>query len=107
MSLLNENLLARFKAIGGQENVSDPICLAKFFLPGHSATWYAIAYYPDERNFFGYVTGLGVDEYGYFSLDELEELKHPLLGLPVERDEHFEEMQMSKVKTLNAFKGLM
>lgn len=107
MSLLNDELLARFKAIGGQENVSDPICITKFFLPGHSATWYVIAYYPDERNFFGYVTGLGFDEYGYFSYDELLELKHPVFDTPVERDEHFEEMTMTKVKTQIALKGLM
>ncbi len=107
MSLLNDELMARFKAIGGQEEETNPVCIAKFFLPSHSATWYAIAYYPDERNFFGYVTGLGVDEYGYFSLDELEELRHPLFGLPVERDEHFEEMKMSEIKAQIAFKGLM
>lgn len=107
MSLLNDELLARFIAIGGQEEETNPVCVAKFFLPSHSATWYAIAYYPDERNFFGYVTGLGVDEYGYFNLDEIEALKHPIFDSSVERDEHFEEMPMSKVKTLIALQGLM
>jgi hypothetical protein len=107
MSLLNENLLARFKAIGGQEDKTNPICVAKFFLPGHSATWYVCAYYPKARLFFGYVSGLGYDEYGYFSLDELESLKHPITNLHVERDEYFEETQMSVVRTQISLKGLM
>lgn len=97
MSLLNDELLARFKAIGNQENVKDALVIARFFLPGHSVTWYACSYYPDDRNFFGYVTGLMVNEYGYFSLDELEELKHPLFGLPVERDCYFVETCISNI----------
>lgn len=39
---------------------------------------------------YGYVTGLVYDEWGSFSITELEEIKRPL-GLGIERDITFEE----------------
>lgn len=97
MELLTLELEVRFREIGFQENVRDPIAVAKFFLPGLGVRWYACAYYPDQQVFFGYVTGLSVDEYGYFSLEELEEIVHPSGLLFVERDLYFSETRMSKI----------
>lgn len=98
MELLTAELEVRFTEIGFQENIKDPIVVAKFFLPGLAVRWYACAYYPDEQVFFGYVTGLSFDEYGYFSLTELDELEHPYSPfLFVERDLSFTETPMSKI----------
>ena len=47
-------------------------------------TWWASEYDPEEHLFFGLVEGFE-REYGYFSLDELEEIRGPG-GLTVERD---------------------
>ena len=61
--------------------------LVKFFTPDSNWTWYASEYDPTAQIFFGYVIGFA-DEFGYFSLQELEAARGPL-GLPIERDEHF------------------
>lgn len=39
--------------------------------------------------FYGYVTGLAVDEWGYTSFNELKAIRFPPFNLPVERDLHF------------------
>ena len=61
--------------------------LAKFFTPDANWTWYA-SEFDGDNIFFGLVSGLEV-ELGYFALSELEEVRGPL-GLPIERDLHFE-----------------
>lgn len=61
--------------------------IVKFFNPTGAATWYATEF-DGEDIFFGYVTGLGEDELGYFSLAELTAHKGPL-GLGIERDMHY------------------
>ena len=98
MMLLTKALEARFKKVGRQEEVEDPIVLAKFFYPASAATWWATEYHPEDREFFGYVTlyGLGdsCNEWGSFSLDELQGTK--VRGLCVERDLYWEEQPMSK-----------
>ena len=60
----------------------------KLFDPCGSATWYVCEANFDEEDMpaFGYVTGLGEDELGHFSLKEISELKGLLFNLPMERD---------------------
>ena len=100
MGLITEALEKRFAEAGEQRDTStdDNLIIAKFFAPGHSATWYAAAYYPEDNTCFGYVTGLAHDEWGYFSITEIEALKIPPFGLPVERDEHFNEVTFKELK---------
>ncbi len=98
ITLISPELKAEFARIGEQREVKDPIVVAKFFNPTGVATWWAIAYYPEENICFGYVTGLFEDEFGYFSIDELEELVLPPLGLRIERDLFFTPCPISKVK---------
>lgn len=99
MKLITKELAARFAEVGEQRDAKDPIVVAKFFYAFSAATWWAIAYYPEENICFGYVTGLFEDEYGYFSIDELENTKLPPFGLTIERDLWFEECRMSDVKS--------
>ena len=98
MQLLTEELAKRFSEVGSQENEKDPIVIAKFFNPCGAGTWYATEYDPEEKIFFGYVSIFGDwnDEWGYFSLTELESLKGPF-GLGIERDIYFTETPSSKV----------
>ncbi len=63
------------------------LALVKFFTPDSNWTWYASEFDGDDI-FFGLVSGFEV-ELGYFALSELEETRGPL-GLPIERDLHFE-----------------
>ena len=52
-----------------------------------------------DINFFGYISIHGdfCDEWGYFSLSELQSVKCPPFGLGIERDIWFEPQPISKV----------
>lgn len=90
MILLTEELKKRFARVGRQESkLWDALVIARYFVPWGSWTWYATEYYPKDRIFFGYVCGM-FDEWGYFSLDEMQDLKGPM-GLGMERDLHYTE----------------
>ena len=84
--------------VGSQEDIKDPLVIAKYFNPTGAGTWYATEYNPEERLFFGYVSIFGDwnDEWGYFSLDELEGFKGQF-GLGIERDLFFVEKRASRV----------
>jgi hypothetical protein len=71
--------------------------LVKFFTPDSNWTWYA-SEFDGKDTFFGLVSGFEV-ELGYFSLSELESVKGPL-GLPIERDLHYQPMSLLKLMDL-------
>ena len=98
MKLLTKELLKRFSQIGRQDEAKDPIVVAKFFNPAGAGTWYATEYDPDTRCFFGYVSIFGDhnDEWGPFSLDELEQYRG-WFGLGIERDRYFREQPISRI----------
>ncbi|EKD87200.1 MAG: hypothetical protein ACD_37C00013G0002 [uncultured bacterium] len=105
MQLLTKELVKRFAKIGRQETVIDPIVVAKFFNPTGAGTWYATEYDPKTKIFFGFVSIFGDenDEWGYFSLEELESYKGPL-GLGIERDLYFKEKHIHSVSPQSRFK---
>jgi len=98
MKLMTKELEERFEMVGSQEDIKDPLVIAKYFNPAGAGTWYATEYNPKERLFFGYVSIFGDwnDEWGYFSLDELEGFKGQF-GLGIERDLFFVEKRASRV----------
>ncbi len=98
MKLLTKELLKRFAQVGSQENVKDPVIIAKFFNPGGAGTWYATEYEPKEQIFFGFVSIFGDwnDEWGSFSLRELESFRGAF-GLGIERDLYWTEKRASEV----------
>ena len=62
---------------------------------------------PTSQILFGLVIGFVdefVDEFGYFSLEELEGARGPL-GLPIERDEHFEPTSLEELRDHYRDKG--
>ena len=69
--------------------------LMKVFNPYGAGTWYVLEAGPKDedgdRELYGFVTGLGEDEYGYFMLSDLTETRVPVFGhrLPLERDRYF------------------
>jgi hypothetical protein len=93
---MNKKLEERFKKIGRQEFEKDPIVVAKFFNPTGIGSWFATEYNPEDKIFFGYVSLFGDhnDEWGSFSLAELEEFKGRF-GLGIERDLHCGEKRIS------------
>ena len=90
MKLITEELKKRFLEIGDQSETKNPLIVAKFFDPVGSATWYATKYAKETNICYGYVTGLVYDEWGSFSITELEAIKRPL-SLGIERDITFKE----------------
>lgn len=98
MKLMTKQLEKRFEEIGSQENAKDPIIFAKFFNPTGAGTWHATEYDPDRGIFFGYVSIFGDhnDEWGSFSLGELNEYRGPF-GIGIERDLYFDEKRASEV----------
>ena len=94
MKLLTKAIRNKIPNLGVQEKVSDPIVHVKFFDPTGSWTWYATEF-DGEDTFFGYVKGF-VDEWGYFSLSELQSIKGSF-GLGIERDLYFISGPISKI----------
>ena len=96
MKLITKTLEERFEKIGCQSQTADPIIVAKFFDPCGSSTWYATEYDAENKIAFGYVTGLAFDEWGTFSITELESIKRPF-GLGIERDLYFKEKRFKEI----------
>jgi Protein of unknown function (DUF2958) len=100
MKLITKTLEKRFLQVGDQSNEENPLIIAKFFSPVGGATWYASEYDPKTKIAFGYVKDLvpsenGMfDEWGSFSIDELESVQLPF-GLKIERDIHFSEIRFN------------
>ena len=93
MKLLTKEILNQFKKQGScsEKQANEVKVVAKFFNPVGSATWYATEYHADEKMFYGFVSLFNdpaCDEFGPFSLTELESLRLPL-GLGIERDINF------------------
>lgn len=97
MSIINNEFIALFKdyPFYSQEGNKDPRVVAKLFDIAGRGTWYLTEYDIESKNAFGYITGLGTDEWGYIHIPELEEIKH--FGIPrIERDLHFVQKPISE-----------
>jgi hypothetical protein len=90
MKLLTAELRASIPLLYSQEHVplQDRIVYAKFFFPAGNWTWFVTEGEEDGEDFrmFGYVIGF-VEEWGYFSLIELQSIC--VSGLTIERDLYF------------------
>ncbi len=97
MELLTEELRKQLPPLYSQEHVTDPMVICKFFHPLSNMTWYAIegSAEGDDFIFFGWVHS-DFPELGYFSLNEMQEVQ--VMGLGIERDEHFTPKKLSEVK---------
>lgn len=97
MKLLTKELEGIFPPLYANESKKPeevPI-IAKFFCPWNHWTWYATEYDPETKIFFGYVRG-DFNEFGNFSLEELQSVKGPF-HLTIERDLHFNEYTLADV----------
>lgn len=94
MKLINQEVAKQIPALYSQEHNEDPTVYVKFFTPWSNWTWYATEF-DGEDIFFGYVQGFE-EEFGYFSLSELESARGPG-GLLIERDLYFRPRPLSQV----------
>lgn len=100
MKLLTKEIADAFKKTGSQDGkMGDAVCIAKFFDPTGSWTWYATEF-DGKDTFFGIVDGFEL-EWGDFSLSELQSVRGRL-GLGIERDMYF---GMPKLNDIPALKG--
>ena len=95
MKLLTNEIRKQLPALGETDNQIDPIVVVKFFCPWNQWTWLAYEF-DGEDIFFGFVKG-DYDEYGTFSLSELEAIKGPM-ELTIERDLYFTPRPLSECK---------
>ena len=75
-----------------------------FFIGG--CDWYAAEYYPEEKLFFGFAilnNDLQNAEWGYFSLQELSDLK--IKFLEVDRDLHFTPCKAMEIEKIRMAEG--
>lgn len=78
-------------------DVGEHVVVMRLFNAFGAGTWYLTEYDPIDKRAFGYVTGLGGDEWGYISVQELAEFKkHGLY--PIEIDRHFESKKFKELK---------
>ena len=94
-ALLPAKIRGELPPLGATEGESDPMAVVKFFTPDGQWTWYALEFDGDDT-FYGLVKGFE-HEIGYFSLSEPQEIRGQL-GLPVERDRHFEPTRLSELR---------
>ena len=92
--LLPDEIAKTLPPLYATENVEDPIARVKCFTPDSSWTLFMTEYDPAARLGFGLVVGLD-HEKGYFSLDEMEEVRGPP-GLPIERDLYWQPRPLSQ-----------
>ena len=97
MQLMTKELEKQFPPLNTTENnePEDVKIIAKFFCPWSHWTWYATEFDTEAGIFFGFVRG-DFDEFGNFSLSELQSVKGPF-GLRIERDLHFGEHTLAEV----------
>jgi hypothetical protein len=89
MKLLTEEIKKRLPKLYATESIplKDKVCVCKFFTPWTYWTWYVVEGSPREDGdwlLWGYVEG-HENEWGYFLLSEMEEIRGPA-GLKIERD---------------------
>jgi hypothetical protein len=106
MTLITQSQLAQLlangkaqrAAIDNDQGALDVKPVVKLFTPDAQCTWLLTELGADHELAFGLCDlGMGEPELGYVSLAELRTVRGKL-GLPVERDEHFE-----PDKTLSAY----
>ena len=92
MKLLTEVIKKKLPKLYSTESIPlrDKVCICKFFTPWTYWTWYVVEGAQQEDGdwlLWGLVEG-NENEWGYFSLNEIEAIKGPA-GLTIERDLHW------------------
>lgn len=99
MKLMTKEIEKQLPALYSTENIKteNKVVVVKYFTPFSSWTWYGVEYDPKEKLFFGWVVGFE-KEWGYFSLDEFEEVNKDSPVLKIERDMYFKPTKMKDLE---------
>lgn len=98
MRLMTKAIEKTLPPLYSTEEVSgkDKMVYVKYFTPYSSWTWYGVEYDPKEKLFFGYVVGFE-KAWGYFSLDEFEDMNNKGMLPVIERDLYFTPCKFSEL----------
>lgn len=93
--LMTKTIEKRIPGLYKTENIpmSQKKAYVKYFDLRSDWKWYGVEYDPEQKLFFGFVKGFE-GEWGYFSLQELEENK------TIERDKRFTVKKCSEIKDI-------
>lgn len=96
-ALIPDHIAADIPSLYETSGDCDPLVHSKLFTPWAGWSWYITEH--DGRDLcFGLIDG-HERELGYFSLQELSDLRGPG-GLRIERDRHFHPMPLSRVRAI-------
>ncbi len=95
MELIPKEIKEQIPSLYTTENQNNPTVFVKLFLD--SWTWYITELSIDGDIAFGYVISPFGAELGYFSLEEIKNIKG-ILGIGVERDLSFKPTKLSIIK---------
>ncbi len=98
MELIPKELRDTIPKLYETEEQKDLTAYIKLFIDGWS--WYITELSIDDNICFGYVVSPFGSELGYFSLNEIQEVKGSL-GIGVERDLSFKPVRFSAIKKSN------
>ena len=99
---MTKQLEAKLPKFGGIAEVENPTVVAHFFNPCGAGDWYVLEGERQDNGdviFYGYVKSMispMFDEFGTFTLSELEGLELPF-GLGIERDIHWSERTLNEL----------
>jgi hypothetical protein len=103
MKLLTADLKKKFARTGSQQDVEDPVIIAKYFIGLYNWTFYATEFDPITKVFTGIFRWLET-EWGTIGLHHLESMRGPA-GIRVERDKFFKSVRMSELRDLKITAG--
>lgn len=95
MELIPQKIKDQIPKLYETENQIEPIAYVKLFIDGW--TWYITELSIDDDTAFGYIASPFGSELGYFSLEEIKEIRGSL-GIGVERDLSFKPTKLSSIK---------
>lgn len=98
MKLLTKEIAKKLPKLGTTDKQGwDAVAQVKFFSNASNWRWFATEFDGDDT-FFGFVQGFD-NELGYFSLSELQSVKHPLFPIPaIERDINWKPKTLGEIK---------
>lgn len=95
--LMPKGVAATVPPLYATEDEADPVARVKLFSCVSGWTWYVTEYDPATGEAFGLVEGFA-DEWGYFSIPEMEALNRSRGLSVVERDALFEPAPVGRVR---------
>lgn len=95
--LMPKEVAATVPPLYATEDEGDPIARVKLFSSVSAWTWYVTEYDPATGEAFGLVEGFA-DEWGYFSIPEMEAVNRSRGFNVVERDVLFEPVPVSEAR---------